>query len=243
MNSNRRVVAHVHSDWSYDGSWPLERIAQLFSRLGVNLVLMTEHDTGFAPSRFAEYRRACEGASTRRCRLVPGIEYSSPDNRVHLLTWGLAHFLAEHRPVEETLARVAEGGGVAVFAHPARQDAWRLMQADWLPLLAGIEIWNRKTDGVAPGAAALRLHRETGLAALVGIDFHRARQLWPLDHVMSSDDIDPERAVVEALQQRALRPRAFSAPLLDETDRRVRAGGVHMKLEAVRRGLRGRRRP
>lgn len=51
--------------------------------------------------------RACAAASTPRCKLIPGIEYSSPGHRIHLLTWGLHSFLAEHRPVEETLAAVS----------------------------------------------------------------------------------------------------------------------------------------
>ena len=69
-----KVVLHAHSTWSYDGQWELPRIARLYGALGVDAVMMTEHDTGFDPESFAAYRAACEAASTRRCRLIPGIE-------------------------------------------------------------------------------------------------------------------------------------------------------------------------
>ena len=65
--------------------------------------MMTEHDQGFSADRFADYRAACAAASTPRCRLIPGIEYSSPENDVHILTWGMEGYLAEYRPVQETL--------------------------------------------------------------------------------------------------------------------------------------------
>ncbi|NNF71360.1 MAG: hypothetical protein HKN02_04115, partial [Rhodobacteraceae bacterium] len=188
-----RVVLHAHSTWSYDGVWGLPAIARLYGALGVRAVMMTEHDTGFDPARFGEYRAACAAASTARCTLIPGIEYSSPDNAVHILTWGLNDFLAEHRPVLETLQAVREKGGVAVFAHPARRNARSFFKDDWVPYLAGIELWNRKTDGVTVGAEALDLIRKTGLPATVGQDFHILRHLYPLTmtaHV--TGDLEPE---------------------------------------------------
>ena len=98
-----RAVLHAHSSWSYDGHWPLPEIARLYGRFGIRAVMMTEHDSGFDPASFQAYRAACAEASTSRCTLIPGIEYSSPDNDIHILTWGLQEFLAEHRPVMETL--------------------------------------------------------------------------------------------------------------------------------------------
>lgn len=235
-----RIVLHAHSTWSYDGRWTLPALARLFGRTGVDAVLMTEHDTGFEPSRFAEYRAACEAASTPACKLIPGIEYSSPDNSVHILTWGLTGFLAEGRPTLETLERVAEAGGAAVFAHPARREAWRLFDAAWVPLLSGIELWNRKTDGIAPGMEARRLLGETGLPATVGIDFHRSRHLWPLDHFMQVPAGDLETAAAAAIREGRLTPRAFGRPLVGPEG--VRPTPRHDRIEHLRRSLRDSRR-
>jgi predicted metal-dependent phosphoesterase TrpH len=237
-----RVVLHAHSVWSYDGHWQLAEIARLFGRLGADAVMLTEHDTGFAPEgdaerRFGAYRAACAAASTPRCRLIPGIEYSDPANDIHILTWGLDRFLGAGRAVEATLEEVRAAGGAAVLAHPARRDAWRLFRDAWVPLLDGIEIWNRKTDGLAPGQEALRLQAATGLAPTVGVDFHRLRHFYPLDHAVDAPAGAREAGLVQAIREGRLTPRAFRRPLV-RAGEPVEAGRLHRSAETARRALR-----
>lgn len=207
------VGLHCHSLWSYDGSWTLADIAAFFGRRGYDAVMMSEHDTGFDPDRWPEFVAECAAASANGCRLFPGIEYSSPENDIHILTWGLDRFLAEHRPVSETLNRVAEEGGVAVFAHPLRRDAWKLYDPAWTPLLSGIELWNRKTDGVAPSRVAERMLAETGLPATLGIDFHVLRHFWPLSHRIEVGE-DWQADIVEAIRHGRLDMRVFGRKVL-----------------------------
>jgi hypothetical protein len=229
-----RVMLHCHSTWSYDGAWSLRAIGRLFGMLGVEAVLMTEHDTGFDPESFGRYVAACKDASTRSCRLIPGIEYSSPDNQVHILTWGVPRFLAEHRPVWETLRAVREAGGVAIFAHPARRQAWRVFDPAWVPMLSGIETWNRKTDGFRPSDMALRLSREFDLPATAGVDFHRAKQIFPLwQQITIPEDGDLEPAIIEAIRSRRMRPMLGDTPI-DGTDqlRRTALGRISALLHA-----------
>ena len=57
--------------------------------------MMTEHDKGFSEARLAKYRQACAEASSEKFLLMPGIEYSDPDNVIHLLTWAPIPFLGE----------------------------------------------------------------------------------------------------------------------------------------------------
>ncbi|MEX0338902.1 MAG: PHP domain-containing protein [Arenibacterium sp.] len=232
-----KIVLHAHSVWSYDGVWELDQIARFYGRFGADVVMMSEHDTGFDPSRFAEYRAACEAASTPKCRLIPGIEYSSPDNDIHILTWGLDHFLAEHRPVAETLEQVRDKNGVAIFAHPVRRKAWQVFDPAWVPLLSGIEVWNRKSDGITIGGHALDLVRETGLPATVGQDFHRLRHAYPLTMRATCENADNlEAALVEDLRQGRMAPFAFGRPLF-QTDG-TPATALHDKAETLRRGMR-----
>jgi hypothetical protein len=232
------VAVHAHSEWSYDADWPLARIGRVFGRLGARAVMMTEHDTGFDAHRFADYVAECRDASTPACRIVPGIEYSSPDNDIHILTWGLDSFLGEGRETLHTLRDVAEAGGVSVFAHPRRRDVWRRFSPDWVPYLAAIEVWNRKTDGLAPCREALSLVIETGLPATVGVDFHRRQQIWPLLNrfgVGSADD--PEGALVQALRAGSVEPRAFGLPVLRDDRTFAASVAVHGAIEKARRGL------
>lgn len=231
-----RVVLHAHSDWSYDGVWDLARIARFYGRFGVSAVMMSEHDTGFDPGSFPAYRAACEAASTARCKLIPGIEYSSPDNDIHILTWGLETFLAEHRPVVETLEKVKEAGGAAVFAHPVRRKAWAKFDRGWVPYLSGVELWNRKSDGVSFGRQAYELIRETGLAATVGQDFHRLRHVYPLTMGVKPGVEATEAALVGAVRAREMVPLAFRRPLLNADG--VPLSGFHDRAEGVRIGLR-----
>ena len=227
-----RTVLHAHSTWSYDGRHTLSQIARMYGALGVKAVMMSEHDTGFDPDRFGEYRQACADASTPRCTLIPGIEYSSPDNRVHILTWGPDHFLGEHRPVLDTLIDVQTAGGAAIFAHPIRQNAWQVFDPRWVAYISGIELWNRKSDGMSWGPEAQRLIAETGLPATVGHDFHRLRQLYPLTQAFDVDLGAPlEAQLVTALITGKSHPQAFRSA-------RTLQSHLHPKAEGVRRKIR-----
>lgn len=230
-----RVVMHAHSEWSYDADWPLERIAKVMPRFGAQVVMMCEHDTGFPADRWAEYRAACAAASTPDCLIVPGIEYSDENNDVHLPTWGLQDFLGESRPVIDTLRDVAQRRGASVFAHPARRDVWRIFDPAWTPLLAGLEVWNRKTDGIAPGHEALKLLPLTGLRPVVGMDFHRRNQLWPLTNRFEISGRLNEASLVEALRSGHVTPCAFGRPIVDMQGT-VRPG-LHQYGESLRRRL------
>lgn len=230
------AVLHAHSDWSYDGSWRLERIARLFGAIGARAVLMTEHDDTFSQDRLDEYRAACDAASSRRCRLVPGIEYSGPGNDVHILTWGVSRFLGSRRPVHEILDHVAAQGGVAVFAHPQRREVWRSFDPTWAPKLHGIEIWNRKSDGVAPFEEAIRLSETLGIAPTLGVDFHRLNQLYPLFCRVDGPGADPEAEAIAAIRARRLELIAAGGRIGAGGDLR-RGTGRHQRAERLRRGL------
>jgi predicted metal-dependent phosphoesterase TrpH len=180
MSSFLKAACHVHSEWSYDAKWPLSKIHDEFGRRGYRVVLMTEHDKGFSNSRWAEYQAACASASSDRVLIVPGIEYSDPENIVHVLVWGDLPFLGEALQTEEMLQQVSKFGGTAVLAHPTRRDAWKRFRPEWTGHLHGIELWNRKTDGWAPSKTAPALISRTGLSPFAGLDFHARNQLFPL---------------------------------------------------------------
>lgn len=230
-----RVVLHVHSNWSYDGYWRLSDIARFYGALGIDAVLMTEHDTGFDPARFTEYQANCAAASTRRCTLIPGIEYSCPKNDIHVLTSGLRHFLSEHRPILETLQAVQEAGGVAILAHPVRRDAWSKFDPGWIPYLSGIELWNRKSDGITWSRRAWDLIQETGLPATVGQDFHRMRHFYPLTLriARTAQNASLEDMLITALRNGEGTPNVFGRKILNTSG--VPNTKIHDRLERLRR--------
>ena len=208
-----KAACHVHSDWSYDGKWPLPKLAAAFARRGYHIVMMTEHDRGFTESRRLEHRAACAAASSDQVLLVPGIEYSDATNTVHILAWGPVPFLGEGVPTLELLQQVKACGGLAVMAHPTRRNAWEAFDASWANLLLGIEIWNRKTDGWAPSAHALPLLEGTKCLPFVGMDFHDRNQLFPLAMQLAEQGRQTEESVLECFRAHACIPTSFGRPV------------------------------
>jgi hypothetical protein len=205
-----RLAAHVHSNWSYDGSWTLEQVARAFARQGRDAVLMAEHDRTFDQARWDDYREACAEASGAGALLVPGIEYSDAANLIHTVVWGVEEFLGRGRPSAELLEDTQDG--VSVIAHPGRRGAGETLAPDCLALASGVEIWNRKYDGVAPGTVGIELARRHDLQPFVGLDFHTARQFFPL--AMEGDVDAPAAAgeLVDALREGRFAPSAFAVP-------------------------------
>lgn len=206
------AACHLHSEWSYDGSWPIDGLAREFGRRGYRVMMMTEHDNGFTQARYAEFRDACARASSESMYVLPGMEYSDPENRVHVLVWGVP-FLGEGLRTEELLDAVAARGGVAVFAHPSRRAAWECFSPKWADSLLGIESWNRKYDGWAPGRRASTLLQASPQVPFVGLDFHTARQFFPLGMALDVEGPIDEAGVLECLKQRRCAARAFGLPL------------------------------
>jgi len=209
-----RSAVHVHSVWSYDGHWELERIARRFGQLGYRVALMSEHDRGFTPERLEEYRARCAEASTERCLLVPGIEYSDAENRVHTLTWGAVPFLGEGRETLEILRKVREHGGLAVFAHPTRKMAVECFRPEWAPFLLGVEVHNRKSDGFDWSAEGRGVHAaHPGLVPFASIDFHSAKQHFPNAMALDLRSAPSEASVLEALGAGRAAPRLLGLDL------------------------------
>lgn len=182
----RRVLLHNHSTWS-DGKLPLETLAKWGGRLGVAAVVMSEHDYHFTAQKWEDYVQACRLASTARCTIIPGIEYSSKDDSIHVITMGSANFHGARRDLTETLASVREAGGAAVWAHPVRKSASSKITKEIVALLDAVEVWNRKVDGLAPVRSLSRFARFHGLATTVGMDLHTHRQVCPLWNEINSD--------------------------------------------------------
>ncbi|SRR6266851_5134239 len=227
------AASHVHSKWSYDGSWSLEDLSAEFGGRGYRVLMMTEHDRGFTGERLEQYREACSKASTPEILVMPGIEYSDAANRVHVLVWGDVPFLGEGLPTLEMLEGVKAANGLAVLAHPSRRDAWKLFEPSWAERFLGIEVWNRKYDGWAPGQTAPPLVQMSGAIPFVGLDFHTHRQLFPLAMALDVHEEVSEETVLDALRSRRCNARAFGLSLSQSM--------VHMALPVLRMAERSRK--
>ncbi len=208
-----RAACHIHSDWSYDGKWPLEKLAEAFSKRGYQVVMMTEHDRGFDEKRRLDHRQACRKASSDQILLLPGIEYSDQANCVHTLVWGNVPFVGVDVETEKVLGAVTACQAVAVMAHPSRREAWRAFRPSWEVNLLGIEIWNRKTDGWAPSEDAALLLEKTNMLPFVGLDFHERNQFFPLATALEVEPPVSEVSVLTSLRAKRCESQLFGLPL------------------------------
>jgi len=177
-------LAHVHSSFSYDSPTDLGEIAEMARRHRIQCVLMSEHNNTLDRDQVGRLIDRCAEVSTPDCLVVPGLELSLDENRVHLLAYGVREFIPSlhERALKGLIRQVHQAGGVAVLAHPSHKAALTRLDPDDLRGLDGMEIWNVRNgarffphaDELA-GLAALR-RRGVGLAAFAGLDWHYLRQ-------------------------------------------------------------------
>lgn len=117
-----RAVAHVHSEWSYDGSWSLRDIVEAFRARGHQAILTAEHDRGFDEDRWRAYREECERLSRVDCIVVPGVEYSDSENAIHVPVWEIFRFSEPASIPRSSFAR-SHAKRTAVLTHPQRRNA------------------------------------------------------------------------------------------------------------------------
>jgi hypothetical protein len=227
---------------------PLEVIARIGERLGAAAIVMSEHDFDFDASKWECYLHACQRASTARCTIVPGIEYSSSNDDIHVVTVGSSDFHGARRDLVETLSAVREGGGAAILAHPRRRDAFHKAGNELLELLDGIEIWNRKLDGLIPVDAFYKFARSNSLAPIVAMDLHTWRQIFPMwNEIPAGSDPIEGSMIANALRRRETTPACIAGKLGAALDRGFSLGlsalAIAENLRCLVRGVRDAVRP
>jgi hypothetical protein len=139
-------VAHLHSTYS-DGTGTVPEIARAAERSGVDVVLLTDHDT------IAAKERGEEGWHGPVLVLVG--EEVSPEGGDHYLAFGLdRHVRHLGRTPAEVCEIVRDGGGFGFAAHPWSRGSRRFRRTGTgMPFrdldceaLHGVELWSFATD-------------------------------------------------------------------------------------------------
>ncbi|WP_254521869.1 CehA/McbA family metallohydrolase [Natrinema caseinilyticum] len=105
---------HVHSDESYDGHEPIELILEHAADIGLDGVVITDHD------EIGESRRAADLAPEYGLIGIPGVEVSTRHG--HLLAVGVEKRPDPGQPFMQTVETVRESGGVAIVPHPFQRS-------------------------------------------------------------------------------------------------------------------------
>jgi predicted metal-dependent phosphoesterase TrpH len=109
-----RIDPHVHSEGSYDASDPVELILEQAAEIGLDGVVITDHDT------IHESLRAAELAPDYGLVGIPGVEVSTAAG--HLLAIGVTEMPPHRAPFDETVQWVRDHGGVAIVPHPFQRS-------------------------------------------------------------------------------------------------------------------------
>jgi predicted metal-dependent phosphoesterase TrpH len=128
-----RIDPHVHSEDSYDGKEPVGLILEHAADIGLDGVVITDHD------EIDESLEAAERAPEHGLVGVPGVEVSTSHG--HLLAIGVEEKPPKRQPFAETVERVRELGGAAVVPHPfqvTRHGVKKRRIAD----CDGVEVYN-----------------------------------------------------------------------------------------------------
>jgi hypothetical protein len=143
------------------------------------------------------------------------LEYSEKTNAIHVLVWGDIPFLGLEMDTGELLGRVAEYGGIAVLAHPCSKSVLKIFKNEWNKYLTGLEIWNRKADGLAVSPDVHKWFKDSGknLLPFVGLDFHCPKQLWPLVMKFELEPPATESKILSAIRQGRCFPAVWGLPL------------------------------
>ncbi|MDG5758405.1 PHP-associated domain-containing protein [Natronococcus sp. A-GB1] len=105
---------HVHSDDSYDGHEPIELVLEHAADIGLDGVVITDHD------EIGESLRAAEIAPEYGLVGIPGVEVSTRHG--HLLAIGVEERPDPGQPFVETVETVRDLGGVAIVPHPFQRS-------------------------------------------------------------------------------------------------------------------------
>ena len=138
-------VIHLHSLYS-DGTGTVREIVRAGRRAGVDVVMLTDHDTLEAK------RQGDEGWHDGVLLLVG--EEVSPPRRDHCLAFGVDTEIDNGLDAERILRAIRAAGGLSFAAHPFSRGSRRFKRAgDGMPFAAldsdalhGIELWSFVTD-------------------------------------------------------------------------------------------------
>lgn len=192
------IDTHLHeSKYSLDSFVSLEEIVDQARQMGLDGICITDHESNEIKE---EARRLSQKMGFL---IITGAE---------VLTWqgdvtvfGLEHIPQERLHAPELLDMVVKEGGVAVSAHPFRQNNRGMGQAiREMKLLGGVEAFNGNTE-YQHNMDAYLLAQELGLPCLGGSDAHARHEVGRYATVFP-DGIRDEKDLIQAIYAREVYP-------------------------------------
>jgi predicted metal-dependent phosphoesterase TrpH len=158
-----RIDPHVHSAASYDGHDPVELVLEQAAEIGLDAVVITDHDVLHASLEAAEL------ASEYGLVGIPGVEVSTKHG--HLLALGVEELPPRRKSLDETVEWIRRHGGVAVVPHPFQRSRHGVRKRDFTDADA-VEVYNSWLFTGYKNRRARRFADKHGYPGVAGSDAH-----------------------------------------------------------------------
>ena len=135
---------HMHSVFS-DGSGEVPDIAKFADEVGLDYIILTDHNT------LRALKEGYEGWYNNTLLLV-GCEINDKENKNHYLAFGIDDAFSTRISAKEYVKKVKESGGIGFLAHPheKRTHMKEHPPYPWVEWdtedFTGIEIWNHMSE-------------------------------------------------------------------------------------------------
>lgn len=161
---------HVHSQYSSDAQGTLEDLAQRARDKGIQGFAITDHN------RFTT-QAEIKKAKLKELLIIPGIEVSTRHG--HCLAIGVQEAIPARLPLEETLERIRDAGGVGVPSHPYRTINGVGEVALWEARrrVSAIEVYNARDGESFKNRSAHGYATDHRLGGTGGSDTHRVHEV------------------------------------------------------------------
>jgi predicted metal-dependent phosphoesterase TrpH len=103
-----KIDLHVHTCYSYDGLTKPEELVFYSRKVGLDGLAITDHDRVDKALKIAK--------ETRDYLVIPGVEISSLNG--HVIGLNVQEAISKGLPIEETVERIHEQGGLTIACHP-----------------------------------------------------------------------------------------------------------------------------
>ena len=230
-----RIDPHVHSEASYDGHDPVELLLEQAAEIGLDGIVVTDHDV------IHESLRAAELAPEYGLLGIPGVEVSTEVG--HLLAIGVTEMPPRRAPLDETVAWVRDHGGVAVVPHPFQRTRHGVPRRHLVDCDA-VEVFNSWLFTGFRNRRARRFAAEHGYPALAASDAHSVPHVGRAYTELSLSDVERDAldggTVLDAVRSGATRMRGRRQPI--PTSARhyaigsARKSGYYAKVGALKGG-------
>jgi predicted metal-dependent phosphoesterase TrpH len=181
-----RIELHCHSHYSKgkkistEGIGSPAELVKAAKNLGLGGIALTDHSTNRG------WKEAQEEAKRLGLIFIPAIELLS--EKGDIIALGLNDYIKSGLPLEDTIEKIHEQGGLAVAAHPF--DIRRLGLGKSSAKADAIESFNSMNVDRLSNWAAERFARKSGRPVVAGSDAHTKEMLGQCINFIDAHDMD-----------------------------------------------------